>query len=187
MAPAVILAACAANGAALAQTPEETKQWEEQRAQQQADEKVRAERLARERAARRADPMAWVRTLDPMSTGGWVFRSVSSDGSWAAYSTDHQLKHSGHVVSAWLRQEYPEPQHGGGDAYMSDVQKVEYDCGKERARVLVVIYYAQNNLAGAQQTEQADVKQLPWDSIVPGTQSETIFHWACNAGAAAGH
>jgi surface-adhesin protein E len=169
----------------LAQTPEETRQWEQQRAQAKAEEKARADRLAKERAARRADPMAWVRTLDPMSSGGWTFRAVSPDGSWAAYSTDHQLKKSGHDVTAWLRQEYPEAQHGGsGDAYLSDVEKVEYDCAKERARVLEIIYYSQNNLAGVQQNEQVDVKLAPWDSIVPGTQSEIIFRWVCAAGSA---
>jgi len=186
-AAAAMMAACAGYPAAHAQTPEETKLWEQQRAQQKAEEKARDERLAKQRDARRADPMAWVRTLDPMAAGGWTFRAVAPDGSWAAFSTEHQLRRSGRVVTAWLRQEYPEPQRaGGGDPYWSDVEKVDYDCAKERARVRLVIYYAQNNLAGAQQSEEADIKQAPWDSIVPGTQSEIIFHWACAAGASAG-
>jgi hypothetical protein len=165
------------------QTPEETKMWEAQRAQTQAEEKAKAERLAKQREARRAEPMAWVRTLDPMSAGGWVFRGVAADGSWAAYSTEHQLKRSGHMVTAWLRQEYPEPQRtAAGDVYSSDVQKIQYDCGKERARTMLVIYYAANDLAGSQQSEEADPKLAAWDPIVPGTQSEIIFHWACSAG-----
>jgi len=180
-----IMGACAMHAAVLAQTPEETKMWEAQRAQTQAEEKAKAERLAKQRDARRADPMAWVRTLDPMASGGWTFRAVGADGSWAAFSTDHQLKRSGHSVTAWLRQEYPEAQrNGGGDAYLSDVEKVEYDCAKERARVLLVIYYAANNLAGSQQNEEPDLKQVPWEPIVPGTQSETIFHWACGPASA---
>jgi hypothetical protein len=171
------------NAAALAQTPEEQKAWEAQRAQAQAEERVKAEKLAKQREARRADPMAWVRTLDPMSQGGWVFRAAGADGSWAAFSTEHQFKRAGHLVTAWLRQEYPEPQRtGGGDLYSSDVEKVQYDCTKEQARVMLVIYYTENNLAGSQQSEQAELKQLPWDPIVPGTQSEFIFHWACSAG-----
>jgi hypothetical protein len=184
--PRLVAAALAAAGvahgsAALAQTPEQEKLWEEQRAQARALEQARAEQLARERAARRADPMSWVRTLDPLSTGGWVFRTVAADGSWATFSTLHQLKRSGHTVTAWLRQEYPEPQRNAdGAVYSSNVQKVQYDCTKEQARVLLVIYYAENNLAGSQQTEESDVKQLSWDAIVPGTQSEILFHWACS-------
>ncbi len=168
------------------QTPEQEKLWEAQRAQAQADEKVKADLLARQRAARRADPMSWVRTLDPMSPGGWVFRAVGADGSWAAFSTDHQLKRSGHLVTAWLRQEFPEPQRSAdGAVYLSDVEKVQYDCAKEQARVLLIIYYADNNLAGSQQSEAADPKQAEWDPIVPGTQSEYSFHWICGDSARA--
>ncbi|MGB6307764.1 MAG: surface-adhesin E family protein [Steroidobacteraceae bacterium] len=171
--------------AVIGQTPEEQKQWEAQRAQMQADARAKAEQLAKERAARRADPMAWVHTLDPMSSGGWVFKAVGSDGSWAMYSTDHQLKRSGHQVTAWLRQEFAEAQHSpAGDAYMSDVEKVQYDCTKAQARVLLIIYYTANNLAGSQQSEEADPKQAPWDAIVPGTQSESAFHWTCGVSSA---
>lgn len=91
-----------------AQTPEQQKVWEAQRAQSLADQKAKSEQLAQQRAARKADPMAWVRTLNPLSAGGWQFRAVAPDGSWAAYSTDHQMKRSGHLVTVWLRQEYPE-------------------------------------------------------------------------------
>src|SRR5580700_1488263 len=128
-----VLAALAGAGlmqspAVSAQTPEQQKLWEAQRAQSQAEEKVRAEQLAQQRAARKADPMAWVRTLNPMSAGGWQFRAVAADGSWAAYSTDHQMKRAGRLVTVWLRQEYPEPQrNNGGDIFLSNVEKIQYD------------------------------------------------------------
>ena len=171
-----------------AQTPEQEKMWQAQRAQTLADEKAKAEQLAKQRAARKADPMAWVRTLNPMSTGGWQFRAVAADGSWAAYSTDHQMKRAGHLVTVWLRQEYPEPQRSnGGDIYLSNVEKIQYDCSNERARALLIIYYSENNISGTQQSEATDIKQAPWDPIVPGTQSEYIYQWACQAGAGKAH
>jgi hypothetical protein len=169
----------------LAQTPEQQQMWDAQRAQAQAEERVKAERLAKQRESRKADPMAWVRTLDPMSQGGWTFRAVGTDGSWATFSTDHQMKRSSHQVTVWLRQEYPETQHGSaGDPYLSDVERIEYDCSKFQARVLMIIYYAANNLSGSQQSETNDPKQAPWDPIIPGTQSEIMFHWACGTGSA---
>ncbi len=163
-----------------AQTPEQQKVWEAQRAQSLADQKAKSEQLAQQRAARKADPMAWVRTLNPLSAGGWQFRAVAPDGSWAAYSTDHQMKRSGHLVTVWLRQEYPEPQrNSGGDIYLSNVEKIQYDCSTVRGRALLIIYYAENNIAGSQTSEATDIKQAPWDPIVPGTQSEFIYQWAC--------
>ena len=162
-----------------AQTPEETKAWEVQRAQVQADAHARAERLAHEREARRADPMAWVRTLDPLTAGGWEFRSVAPDGSWAVYTTLHQMKRSGKLVTIWLRQEYPETQRTDDYTYLSYVEKVQYDCGNDRLKPLLVIYYAGSNLSGAQQSQANDPKQVTWTPVVPGTQSETLFRWAC--------
>jgi hypothetical protein len=164
------------------QTPAEAEQWERQRAQVRADEQARTAQLSREREARRADPMAWVRTLDPMAAGGWEFRAVAADGSWATYSTIHQMKRAGSQVTVWLRQEYAEPQAGDNGKYLSVVEKIQYDCAKDRARPLLVIYYAGNNIQGSEQTEEADAKTAVWNSIVPGTRDEFNYRWACGAG-----
>ncbi len=162
------------------QTPEQEKNWQAQRVQSLADAKARAALLQQQREARRADPMAWVHTLNPLTQGGWEFRAVAPDGSWAAYSTDHQMKRSRHLVTAWMRQEYPESQRDpDGDPYSSDVEKVEYDCANGRAKALLVIYYVENNLGGGQKTEESDEKHAPWSAIVPGTQSESLYQWAC--------
>jgi hypothetical protein len=170
-----------------AQTPEQEKVWEAQHAQALIEQKAKAEQLAKERQARRNDPMAWVHTLDPMSAGGWQFRSVAGDGSWAAYSTDHQLTRKGQIVSVWLRQEYAEPQQGAGNGlYMSTVENVQYDCAKNRVRALVVIYYTENNIHGGEDSEQSDPKEAPWTPIVPGTLAELNFQWACAANGKAG-
>lgn len=164
------------------QTPAEAEQWEQQRAQARADEQARTAQLSREREARRADPMAWVRTLDPMSAGGWEFRAVAADGSWATYSTFHQMKRAGSQVTVWLRQEYAEPQAGDNGKYLSVVEKIQYDCAKDRARPLLVIYYAGNNIQGSEQSEEADAKAAVWNPIVPGTRDEFNYRWACSAG-----
>jgi hypothetical protein len=169
-------------GMSTAQTPEQTKLWEAQRAQSQAAEKAKAEQLAVQRAARKADPMGWVHTLNPMTAGGWQFRTVAPDGSWASFSTEHQMKRSGHLITVWLREEYPEPQrNSGGDIYFSYVEKIQYDCANERARALLIIYYSENNITGSETSEATDVKQAAWVPIVPGTQSENVYQWACEA------
>jgi hypothetical protein len=126
--------------------------------------------------------MAWVATLDPMSSGGWEFRTVADDGSWASYATTHQMKRSGKTVTAWIRQEFAEPQlDPNGDSYLSVVQKVDYDCAKVKARPVLVIYYTANNIKGGAQTEEADPKQAAWTPVVPGTLGEANLQWACSA------
>jgi len=164
------------------QTPAQAELWEQQRTQALADEQARAAQLSREREARRANPMAWVRTLDSMAAGGWEFRAVAADGSWATYSTTHQMKRAGSQVTVWLRQEYAEPQAGSNGKYLSVVEKVQYDCTRDRARPLLIIYYAGNNIQGGEQSEEADAKTAVWNAIVPGTRDEFNFSWACGAG-----
>jgi hypothetical protein len=171
-----------------AQTPEQQKTWDAQRAQAQSDEKARAEKLAAQRAARKADPMSWVHTLNPLTAGGWQFRSVAPDGSWASFSTEHQLKRSGHLVTAWLRQEYPEPQRSNsGNIYLSYVEKIQYDCANERARALLIIYYSENNITGSEESDATDIKEAVWVPIVPGTPGENVYQWACAAGSGKAH
>jgi hypothetical protein len=168
------------------QTPEQEKQWAAEREQAGQVARARAEELARERAARKANPMAWVRSLDPMSSGGWEFRSVATDGSWAIFTSTHQMKRSGQTVSVWIRYEYAEPQTGDAGPYLSAVEKQEYDCKKQQIRNLIAIYYSANNIQGTEQTEEADAKNTPWSAIVPGTREETNFTWACGQGRVAG-
>ncbi len=179
---AFIAAGLCAFGTSSGQTPEQSQEWQAQSQQAAVAEKARLDQLARERAARRADPMSFVRTLNPMTPGGWEFRAVANDGSWATYSTTHQLKRSGKQVTMWLRQEYAEPQIGSEGKYLSVVQKVEYDCHKEQLRTMLAIYYSQNNLAGSEATEEGDAKTEPWSPIVPGTRDEFNFQWACSSG-----
>jgi hypothetical protein len=166
-----------ANG--FGQTPEQAKAWSEDRAREAADAQANSERLARERAARKADPMAWVRTLDPLTSGGWEFRSVASDGAWAVFSSTHQFKRSGQIVTVWMRHEFAETQTGDAGSYLSAVEKTQYDCKKQQSRNLLVIYYSASNIQGNEQTDESDPKSTPWDAIVPGTRDESSFLWAC--------
>lgn len=166
----------------IAQTPEQQQMWDAQRAQMIADEKKKNDLLQRERERRKADPMAWVNTLNPMTEGGWEFRAVANDGSWAAYTTNHQMKRSGKTITVWLRHEYAETQVTADHRYLSVVEKAQYDCAKERERPLMVVYYSGNNMLGSEETEQADPKTAEWNPIVPGTRDETNFLWACSQG-----
>jgi hypothetical protein len=184
--PAAAAVALCYAACVLSQTPEQEKSWAADRERAAALEKAKTEQLARERAARKADPMAWVRTLDPITSGGWEFRSVATDGSWAIFSSTHQFKRSGQVVTVWMRHEYAEPQLGDGGPYLSAVEKAQYDCKKEQARSLMAIYYTANNIQGSEQTEEADGKNTPWNPIVPGTRDESSFLWACAQARGAG-
>jgi hypothetical protein len=67
---------------------------------------------------------------------------------------------------------------------LSVVEKIQYDCTRDRSRPLLIIYYAGNNIQGGEQSEEADAKTAVWNAIVPGTRDEFNFLWACGAGKA---
>jgi len=46
----------------------------------------------------------------------------------------------------------------------------------------LIIYYSENNIGGAQQSDERDPKLAGWDAVVPGTQNDAIYQWACSAG-----
>jgi len=183
---ALLAIAVLSTARAIAQTPEQQQLWDAQRVQMLAEEKKKNEELMKQREQRKADPMAWVRTLNPMTNGGWEFRAVADDGSWAVYTTSHQMQRSGKKVTIWLRHEYAELQSTDDHRYLSVVEKAQYDCGKQQERPLMVIYYSGNNLLGSEETEQADPKVAEWNPIVPGTRDETNFLWACGLDKTAG-
>jgi hypothetical protein len=78
-----------------------------------------------------------------------------------------------------MRHEYAEPQTGEDGAYLSAVEKTQFDCKKQQSRNLLVVYYSANNIQGSEQTDESDAKTTPWNSIVPGTRDESNFLWAC--------
>ena len=55
---AAVAAGAMHHSSAIAQTPEQQQMWDAQRAQAQADERAKAERLAKQREAPKANPMA---------------------------------------------------------------------------------------------------------------------------------
>src|SRR5260370_20912131 len=89
---AVLIAAFVMHySAVVGQTPEQQKMWDAQRAQTQADEKVKADLLAGQRAARRADPRSRGRTPHPMSPPGLGLRAVRPDRTRPACQTGSSM------------------------------------------------------------------------------------------------
>jgi hypothetical protein len=142
----------------------------------------KAEEASRTGNAQRLDPGAtdWIKYLDPVPAGGWVFRGSAGDGSWALFTSKHQRKRIGQVVTLWLRWEQFEQQTGpAGIHFMSYIEKVEYDCGNDRARTLAQITYPKNNLKGDANNREFDPKTSAWELIAPGTQGENNLQFAC--------
>jgi len=158
------------------------KQIDETIAKMRAEEKSQADELAAAREKRKAEPMSWVNTLDPLPQGGWQFRFVAGDGSATVFSSSHQRSRVGAIVTVWFRYEHAEPiMNAHSFTYMSNVEKTQFDCANARTRLLSATYYAENNLAGKSENVEQDPNTISWRSIAPGSGYEVNIVWACGA------
>jgi hypothetical protein len=73
---------------------------------------------------------SWTASLDKLPSGGWVFLTVSSDGTYAIFGSHRHATREGNVVALWLRTEYREGQSNGSEGYKSVVERNMYDCAR---------------------------------------------------------
>jgi hypothetical protein len=146
------------------------------------DAKGDVAKLKRQEAERKRqddDMKYWTHELDPLPNGGWSFRHFADDWSYALYSSNHQRRRVGDVVTLWLRWEQRDQQNATGYAFRSYVAKVEFDCTGARMRTVAETFYPERNLKGDPQSLDLNPKSITWDSVIPGSQGEYTLQFAC--------
>jgi hypothetical protein len=148
------------------------------------DDKSAAAKLKREEAERKQqedDMKYWTNDLDPLPSGGWAFRHYADDWAWALYTSSHQRKRVGDVVTIWLRWEHRDAQVSGVGMirYHSYVEKDEFDCAGARIRIIAQTFYAERNLKGEPHSLDLNSKSAQWEAIIPGSQGEYNLQIAC--------
>jgi hypothetical protein len=146
------------------------------------DDKSEVAKLERKEAERKRqddDMKYWTHELDPLPNGGWSFRHYADDWSWALYTSNHQRRRVGDVVTLWLRWEHRDSQSPAGHAFRSYVEKVEFDCNGARMRTVAETFYAERNLKGNPHSLDLNPKSITWDSVIPGSQGEYNLQYAC--------
>ena len=87
----------------------------------------------------------------------------------------------GKYPEAYMRWEYAKPQKDdNGKLYLSEVQQVELDCAANRWNPLLLTYYAENNLSGAEvYSGHGDPQDPLWDTPEPQSVFEAAVRKAC--------
>jgi hypothetical protein len=123
----------------------------------------------------------WAGSLDKLPNGGWVFLTVSEDGTYAVFGSRRHAVREGSVASIWVRYEYRERQSHGGENYQSDVVRVMYDCARVASKDVAITYYSGSNLEGEPTSYTYDESKVRWSPAIPGTLGDSLLDWACNA------
>jgi len=101
---------------------------------------------------------------------------VNGDDDFAIFATKVNARRDGDRVTISQRWEYTQPLRESGA--LSTRPRVEYDCTARKSRLISVVYFEKNNLAGNILSSDT-TKHEQWDAVVPGTRGEAMMEWAC--------
>ena len=125
----------------------------------------------------------WAASLDKLPNGGWIYLTVSPDGTYAVFGSHRHAIREGNVVALWLRYEYRESQtNHAAVGYKSVVERDMYDCARVTSKAVADTYYSDNNLGGGGGTSYTyEEKSVTWVPVIPGTLGDTLLDWACKS------
>jgi hypothetical protein len=110
------------------------------------------------------------------SAAAWV--KVGSDENGTTYVDSPTIRRAGNRVKMWSLSDFKTPQVlPTGKQYMSTKTEIEYDCKKERVRLLAVFAHSRNMANG----EKVYIASHPgkWGPLASGTKNEELWKLAC--------
>jgi hypothetical protein len=114
--------------------------------------------------------------------GGWVSLGEDEDLGLAIYVDPSTMSHKEDVVTMWILYDFKSPQSKeGGTAFRSAKMQRQYDCAKERTRLMVIMNYA-DNMGEGQEVAHSSFDQQEWTpvgSLEAGTVAKDLWTLAC--------
>lgn len=104
----------------------------------------------------------------------WIL--VNGGDDFAIFATKAGARRDGDRVAISQRWEYKHPLPESGAH--SSRPRVEYDCTARMSRLIGLVYFERNNLAGTILSPEMK-KHETWEAVLPGTRGEAMMDWAC--------
>jgi hypothetical protein len=111
------------------------------------------------------------------AAAAWVAIGGSDTGSITSYADRSTIHRAGNKVKMWSLLDYETSQVRAGKTYMSIKAQFEYDCKKDRQRILYYSWHSENMGGGAiviSNTEPSD-----WSPVPLGAVAENLWKLAC--------
>ena len=106
----------------------------------------------------------------------WV-EIAATDYGMTVYVDSDTLRHEGDLVKMWSLLDYKTTQTIGVGLFMSRKDQREYDCTKERDRVLTFTQFSGNMGSGKVGYSNSDGSD--WAPVVPQSVNQTVWKFAC--------
>ena len=107
----------------------------------------------------------------------WVEVDRNDQAGVTVYVDPDTIRHEGDLVKMWELFDHKTTQNIGVGLFMSRKDQSEYDCTKERGRVLTFTQFSGNMGSGMVGYSNSDGSD--WAPVVPQSVNQTLWKFAC--------
>lgn len=109
-----------------------------------------------------------------------AWEQVGGNDTQVFYSDRSTIKKHGSTVMMWSMIDFSKPQYFGKAAFRSVIRKDEFDCKRDRLRIVAAASYAGQKGSGDVLFNTSEVQD--WQYMAPGTISQDWMRIACAKG-----
>lgn len=108
----------------------------------------------------------------------WTAVSTALTDDITTYVDYGTIKRKGNKVKMWVLYDFKTIQRWGNSSFLSQIDRIEYDCEEEATRTLDDFLYLGNKGSGEVVYSRRNMKYEA-ESVIPGSINETLLKVAC--------
>ena len=109
---------------------------------------------------------------------GWVWASANDLIGLTIYIDPDTIRRNGDLVTLWQLYDYKALQTVAGNSFLSSKAQRQFDCGKQRTKLLAFTHFTGNMGSGNRVVIDSDEDE--WKSVAPGSVGQVLWRLACS-------
>jgi surface-adhesin protein E len=110
--------------------------------------------------------------------GEWLWASANNQVGLTIYVDPDTIRRNGDLVKLWQLYDYKTRQTVGGDSFFSSKAQRQFDCVKQRTRLLSFTHFTGN--MGSGNRVFSDLDESEWKPVAPGSVGHALWRFACS-------
>ncbi len=107
----------------------------------------------------------------------WMWVSANNQVGLTIYVDPDTISRNGDLVELWQLYDYKAVQTVGGDSFLSSKAHRQFDCVKQRTRLLAFTHFTGNMGSGNRIVSDRDESE--WRPVTPGSVGQSMWKVAC--------
>ena len=119
--------------------------------------------------------MVLLAVVSSSASAEWI--AANRDKSHAVYANPATIRKAGNTVKMWVLEDYETMQGSADMRYMSAKSQHEYNCKKERGRIIYLSLHSEH--MGKGKAVYSDNDPGRWEAVASDATGETLLEIAC--------